>query len=204
MNKPRPTQEQVASATGGRKTRGRSKKLDAAITTATLRLLASHGPASVSIDAVARDVGCARSSIYRRFPTKESLITEAARTHFGSPPSPEGGSLLDRIAINRAASFGEPASVLAITLLMGEAVRGTEMGRRYLDEVIGPIRLQRTELLTKAISNGEIQADTDIGLLQDIIVGALLFRIAHHPEPEEDLARRITAILSDGVRPRPG
>jgi hypothetical protein len=87
---------------------------------------------------------------------------------------------------------------------MDEAVRRTELGRRYLDEVFGPIRRERTDHLERAIASGEIRADVDASLIQDMIAGTLLFRAVHHPEPEADLAQRITSILRDGVGPRPG
>jgi AcrR family transcriptional regulator len=204
MEKPPSRLEQASDTTGERRVRGRSKRLDAAIGAATLRLLASAGPAGVSIDSVAREVGCSRSSLYRRHASKESLILEVALRQFESPAVPNDSSLLDWVASSRAASFSEPASVLAITWLMEEAVRGTELGRRYIEEVFGPIRRERTGHLARAIASGEIRADVDASLLQDLIAGTLLFRAVHHPEPEADLVARITAILREGVGPRPG
>lgn len=190
--------------TGGRRVRGRSRRLDEAIRAATLHLLARAGPAGVSIDSVAREVGCSRSSLYRRHASKESLILEVALRQFESPAVPNDSSLLDWVASSRAASFSEPASVLAITWLMDEALRGTELGRRYLEEVFWPIRRERTGHIERAIADGEIRADVDASLIQDMIAGTLLFRAVHHPEPEADLAERITSILREGVGPRRG
>jgi AcrR family transcriptional regulator len=203
MGKPGSRQEQASDTTGERRVRGRSKRLDEAIRAATLHLLVSAGPAGVSIDAVAREVGCSRSSLYRRHASKDDLIMEAALGQFESPAVPDGSSLLDWVASSRAALFSEPASVLAMTWLMAEAVRGTELGRRYLGEVFGPIRRERTSHLLRAIASGEIKADIDASLIQDMIAGTMLFRAVHHPEPEADLAERITVILRDGVSPRP-
>ncbi len=189
-------------AAGMRRRRGPSKKLDAAIAAATLRLLAESGPSGVSIDAVARAVGCSRSSIYRRHATKESLILDAALSGFGSQTVPEDGSLLEWVTRSRAASFGEPAFVVALTVLMDEALRGTELGRRYLEEVFGPIRLERAGFLARAMANGEIRDDTDVDLILDIVTGSLLFRAAHHPEREDDLPKRLAAVLLYGVGAR--
>jgi AcrR family transcriptional regulator len=176
--------------------------LDAAITAATLRLLARLGPSGVSIDAVAREVGCSRSSLYRRHASKESLILAAALGQFGPQAVPDDGGSLEWVTRSRAESFREPAFVLAVCLLMDEALRGTELGRRYLEEVFGPLRLERAGFLSKAVANGEIRPDADIDLLLDVISGALLFRAAHHRETESDLADRLTAMLLDGVGER--
>ncbi|MGA3031593.1 MAG: TetR-like C-terminal domain-containing protein [Candidatus Limnocylindrales bacterium] len=143
-----------------RRRRGRSKKLDAAVNEAVLRLLGRLGPAGVTIDAVAREVGCHQ---------KPRCV--ASRAPF----------------------------VLAWTMLMDQTIRGTELGKRYFEEAFGLLRRERAEFLSPAVANGEIRADTDVDLLLDAVTGTLLFRAAHRPEPEPDLAERLTALLLDGV-----
>ncbi len=163
--------------TGPTRRRGPSKKLDAAIAEATLRLLGRAGPGGVSIEAVAREVGCSRSSIYRRHSSKESLILEATVDRLG--PRDAGartGRLLESVIRNRLASLREPAFVLAWTVLMDETVRGTDLGRRYFEEAFGPLRLERAEFLARAVAGGEIRPDVDIDLLLDIVTGTLLFQ----------------------------
>jgi hypothetical protein len=64
------------------------------------------------------------------------------------------------------------------------------------------VRLERAGFLSKAIANGEIRPDADIDLLSDVVSGAVLFRAAHHPDPEAGLAERPTALLLDGVGDR--
>lgn len=179
--------------------RGRSKKLDAAITEATLRLLGRDGPSGVSIDAIAREVGCSRSSIYRRHASKEALILDTSMELFGPPVERIEGHLLESVTAIRAGSFHETASALAMTMFMDEAIRGTELGRRYLAEVFETLRRDRMAVLSEAVQQGEIRADADIDLLLDAVSGTLLFRRAHHVEPEPDLSARLARLLLDGV-----
>ena len=151
---------------------------------------------------MAREVGCSRSSIYRRHETRESLILAATLDRFGPRDSgAQDGRLLESVIRSRAASLREPAFVLAWTVLMDETVRGTELGKRYFEEAFGPLRLERAEFLSRAVANGEIRADVDIDLLLDIVTGTLLFRAVHHPNMELDLPARLMAILADGVVP---
>jgi AcrR family transcriptional regulator len=191
----------IGTSAGGRK-RGRSKKLDAAITEATLRLLSRDGPSGVSIDAIAREVGCSRSSIYRRHGSKEALILAVSMEILGEPVERVEGHLLESVTAIRAGSFHETASALAMTMFMDEAIRGTELGRRYLSEVFLTLRQDRMAILQEAVEKGEIRADADIDLLLDAVSGTLLFRRAHHLEPEPDLSVRLAALLLDGVRVR--
>jgi AcrR family transcriptional regulator len=197
-----PSGEPRAADAGSTRRRGRSKKLDAAIAEATLRLLGHAGPGGVSIDAVAREVGCSRASIYRRYASKEGMILGATRERLGPRVSgTKGGRLLESVIRSRAASLREPAMVLAWTVLMDETVRGTDLGRRYSEEAFGPLRVERAEFLSRAVAGGEIRPDVDIDLLLDIVTGTLLFRAVHHPGAEADLPERLTAILAGGVEP---
>ena len=194
----------VADA-GSTRRRGPSKRLDAAIAEATLRLLGRAGPGGVTFDAVAREVGCSRSSIYRRHSSRESLILGATRDRFGPRDSgAQAGRLLQSVIRSRAASLRDPAFVLAWTVLMDETIRGTDLGERYFDEAFGPLRLERAEFLSRAVANGEIRPDIDIDLLLDMVTGTLLFRAVHHPTAEDDLPERLMDILARGVSPEGG
>jgi AcrR family transcriptional regulator len=202
MSSPLASEDLLVKAAGRVRRRGPSRKLDTAIAEATLRLLGSAGPGGISIDAVAREVGCSRSSIYRRYPSKESLILAATIERFGPRDSgAHDGRQLESVIRNRAASLREPAFVLAWTVLMDETIRGTDLGRRYFEEAFGPLRLERAEFLSRAVANGEIRPDVDLDLLLDIVTGTLLFRAVHHPKAEPDLPERFMAILAGGVVP---
>jgi AcrR family transcriptional regulator len=182
--------------------RGPSKKLDAAITEATRRLLRSVGPAGVTFEGVAREVGCSKASLYRRHSSKESMILAATMDLFATPPSePLDGRVLHEVIASRAKTLMEPGSVPVLTMMMNEAIASTEFGRSYLEVVYEPIRTRRGELLEAAAAKGQIRRDADIDLLLDVISGTLLFRRAHHQEYEPDLPGRLTALLLDGLRP---
>ncbi len=53
--------------------RPRDERADAAIMTATLDLLAEVGPTGLSVDEVAARAGVSKTTIYRRFATKDDL-----------------------------------------------------------------------------------------------------------------------------------
>ncbi len=194
----------TADRTGPDRRRGRgpSKKLDAAIAEATVRLVSRVGPARISIEGVAREAGCSKSSLYRRGLSRESLILESIATVWLVEEEPEHP--FEAIVRTRAQSFRDRAYALAIVMLIDEALRGTELGKRYLSEAFGPLRQGRADHLASAMDLGEVRADVDADLLLDVVTGALLFRTAHHPGPEPDLADRLVALLRDGIKPKGG
>ena len=57
--------------------RPRSEEADQAILGATIMLLAEHGVYGLSIEAVAAEAGVGKTTIYRRWQTKEDLVVAA-------------------------------------------------------------------------------------------------------------------------------
>ena len=70
------------SRPGGRSRQGRGVRTEAAILDATLRLLASRGIEGTSLDAVADEVGVAKSSVLWHFGSKEELLLRVAECVF--------------------------------------------------------------------------------------------------------------------------
>src|SRR5258708_34418773 len=57
--------------------RPRSRAVDRAILRAALELFIDHGVEGASIEKIARRAGVAKTSVYRRWPTRESLLAPA-------------------------------------------------------------------------------------------------------------------------------
>jgi AcrR family transcriptional regulator len=184
---------------GGRQ---RSPALDEGIIRAATKVLAELGPAEFTLEAVAREVGCAKSSIYRRYGSRTALIVEVGRRLFDETVPEESANLLADVIQIRARSLSRPVATTVLMCLMAEAATGGEIGRVFVDSIFAPIRVNRMEVLTRAIEHGEIQADTDLELLLDVISGTLSFRAAIRGEVEADLADRLLEMLLRGVASR--
>src|SRR4051794_23116301 len=63
---------------GGRRVgRPREARADRAIISAALELMAEHGVQALRVDDVARHAGVGKATIYRRYRSKDQLVTEA-------------------------------------------------------------------------------------------------------------------------------
>lgn len=56
--------------------RPRDPEKDRRIRDATWKLIARHGYDALTFEAIAQEVGCSRTTLYRRYPTKEKLVTK--------------------------------------------------------------------------------------------------------------------------------
>jgi AcrR family transcriptional regulator len=114
-------------------TRGRPRRAeaDAEILAATLTMLRAGGYRELSLDEVARRAGTAKSSIYRRWPSKAALAAEIVRREV---PAPDG----DLVAAFGALMNGPMGGVVAS--LIGEAQESAETRSIVLD-LLAPYRV---------------------------------------------------------------
>jgi AcrR family transcriptional regulator len=156
----------------------------------------------VSIEGVAREAGCAKTSIYRRYGTKDGLILAMADSLLESVLEGDWSTLDGAIEELWRGGVNNPAFVLTLSVLAADSIRGTELGRRFAEEVFQPRRAARIQHLAAIASRGGLNPDADLDLVLDVITGTLLYRAAHHRAVEPDLAERLTAMLVDGLKPR--
>ncbi len=86
---------QFKSASAAARRRGRPKNecIDVEVVAAVLDRLRSRGYRGVTMEGVARQVKRARTSLYRRWPSKRHLVADAVVAELGAQPAPDTGSL---------------------------------------------------------------------------------------------------------------
>jgi AcrR family transcriptional regulator len=158
---------------------------DRLILETTHRLLREHGYDRLTIDAVAREAGVARTTVYRRYQDKADLVSAAIETL--RPPvkrSASADARRDLIAHLESVRRNYGVS-LAGTLLMEEPYnpRLLELFRKRM---VIPQRQMVAETIQHGIERGQIRHDVNIERVLDLILGAFF-----------------AAVFADG-RPGPG
>jgi AcrR family transcriptional regulator len=179
--------------------RPRDARADAAILDAAVSVLAEHGTAGFTVDAVAARAGCGKATIYRRWPSRSSLLLDTAH-QMGLDASPvDTGSLRDDL-VAILTELGRkmrdtPAGRILPTVVAEAAVRPDMKG--VLSEFIEDRRARPREVVARAVERGELPADTDVGLLLDLVGGTVIFRelIAHRPTDAAYVGALVDRIL---------
>jgi AcrR family transcriptional regulator len=178
---------------------GRSARVRSAALKATLEELAEVGYAQLSLDGVARRAGVHKTTLYRRFGTREQLLLEALLER-GSErvPIPDTGSLRgDLAAYGKAivASLRSPEIVAVARTIAATSDRDSalaETSRRFW-----AARLELAgAMVERAIERGEVPADTDAGVVVEAVLGAIYFRLLMSGEP---LDKRFADAVADLV-----
>jgi len=171
--------------------RPRSERARVAILAAAAELLLDRGLAAVSMDTVAAQAGVSKATIYRWWPTKETLALDALYTEWAAaqPSEVNTGSLRgDLISLltpwARVASSRPYGRVIAA--LVSEAQTDPAYAAEYQRRVVQPRRDRARAILTRAIERGEIPPSTNAEVAIDLLYGPLYHRLLHGHAPLDD------------------
>lgn len=202
-----PHHEDDAAASAPRRGPGRprSPAADEAILTAAFELFAECGYADLSMEAVASRAGVAKTTLYRRYPDKASLI--AAASDRARPPIdfPDTGSLRTDIEAVVHASEQGAAQMMGLRLfaLMLEAfAEHSELREVYWRNFVEPRRRAFGGILERAKQRGELGEDVEVDLLIDVLAGSIFYLLLNEgPEPLTARVGRILDLLLAGAQP---
>ena len=175
-----------ASAAGTRRRRGPSSRVRAAAIAATLAELADGGYAALSLEKVARRAGVNKTTLYRRWGTREELVLDAMLERAGEHiPVPDTGSLrqdLLELARTAAANAATPEVAAMARAVAAESANDSKLAaanshfwaeRLVLDGVI----------VERAIERGEVPAGTDPRRVIEAVIGPIHLRLLLTREP---------------------
>lgn len=187
--------------------RPRSEDADKAIVEATIDLLAEVGIGAMSIEGIAARAGVGKTTIYRRWPDKESVIIDAVAALKGPPPQPAGESLRDDLVMLAEAAARSRESARGRRLyacFVGEMNRHPALKERYDKTVVQPRRAVTAGALRRAAERGELRDDLDIDAMVDIVNAPLLHWMLNHPDdsPTREFIEKLIDVVLNGLRPR--
>ncbi|QBD75645.1 TetR/AcrR family transcriptional regulator [Ktedonosporobacter rubrisoli] len=160
--------------------RPRSKEAHQAILDATLEILAEVGLQAMSIEQVAARAAVGKKTIYRRWSSKEALVSEAIRNLQADMPVIDTGHLrADLISMYRTAwqSLQNRPLIRPLYLrLLSECEANPAVFQVFVAQLALPRFQQFVQMVEKAQARGEIRQDLDLQLVTDLLIGPILFR----------------------------
>jgi AcrR family transcriptional regulator len=160
--------------------RPRSEESKAAILATTWELLKTTSLRDLSIEAIARQSGVGKTTIYRWWPSKVAVVMDAFVENVLTVTSfPENLSATEAIAQQMTslvqAFSGEYGRIVAQIIAEGQA--DPEALASYRDRFIYPRRAAAKIIIQQGIENGEFDPNLDPELAIDILYGAIYFRL---------------------------
>jgi AcrR family transcriptional regulator len=207
----------------GRRGRGRPRdpEADKAILQATLELFLERG-VDLSIEQVAKRAGVSKVTIYRRWPTKEGLILQAANAmrgqsipdsaiaeHLEDPFSPDATRKMLPLQVEM---FTRPEFRRGLAQMLAATQTYPALLAAWREGFIEPRQKLFSAAIERLTASGAMPADTDADVLWDQVLGALFVRLLLYPElPDPDemrhylitLARQTGLPLPDDIEDSP-
>lgn len=167
--------------------RPRSRAADQAILQAALKLFIAHGVDGASIAQIAESAGVARTTLYRRWSSKEALLAEAIVLERGDPEQiatadrAASGSLARKLVEALAGVVAAPDYTKLVARLAGSVPDRPELMSTYWNTYIVPRRKAIRTLLEKARARHLRRKDSDPEILLDLIGGAIMYHLLIRP-----------------------
>lgn len=189
---------------GPRRGAGRPRRPDAtdAILDAAGHLLLESGYAGLSVDAVAARAGVAKTTIYRRWPSKPALVGAAVeRLTLHAVEAPDTGNLRDDL--RHLLDPGFELVLRGAGRVLETLVRSSGQDGDLAETVKGIIHARRKafhQVLNRAIARGDVPASIDQELVIDVLVGTVWTRLFVTRSPVQgDVVDQILDLVLPGI-----
>lgn len=170
-------------------------------------MLIESGYDALTMDAVAAAVGVAKTTVYRRWPTKEHLIVAVLADWHTEIPVPDTGTVegdLTALASGMVAGLDPTPMRRLVAELVAASARDSSF-RSLVTDLWASRREACLVILRRGVERSELRPDLDPLLVLDNVAGSLYYRVLITAEPlDEHYVARLTQGVLDGIRPRTG
>lgn len=151
---------------------------------ATLELLSEVGFETMSIEAIASRAGVGKTTIYRRYSSKDELVADAIESIREEVLIPNTGDLwgdIDTLIENAAQITFTPLGRQAVAMIISSASSNSGFAQIYWEKYLQPRRQAFAMVLERAKERNEVSKDLDTGLVFDTMSGIMLYALIFPP-----------------------
>jgi len=192
---------------GSIKGRPRDPRADRAIVAATLELIAAVGVSDFRMEDVAARAGVGKAAIYRRYASKDELVTAAVAALVSEIDVPDTGSARgDLLALmhDAVAVYRDPVHAGVMPAVVGAMRRRPDLARAVREGFLAGRRDALRTVLERGVARGELHAGLDYELALDVLGGPLFYRLLITGGPLDDrLVEGVTDLILRGFAPDP-
>ena len=186
--------------------RPRDARVDRVVLAATVELMARGGLQDLRVDDVAAKAGVGKAAIYRRYRSKDELVTAAVAALVGDAIAiPDTGSTHDDLLVLMREAVGLYTGARAGKLmpdLVAAMARQPELAHAVRDVFLVERRAALRTVLERGIERGDLSPDMDVELALDMLGGPLFYRLLITGGPlDEQLAAGVAELIMRGFAP---
>jgi AcrR family transcriptional regulator len=186
--------------------RPRSEKAHRAILDAAIDLFVEEGFEGMSVEGVAARAGVGKTTIYRRWSSKEDLVIDAIDELIFDVQPPDTGSVREDLVemLTTVQTIFTTSRAGEVFPRMAAHVAGASpLGRAYLERVIAPRFALLQGMISRGVERGELPPGVDPELVRALLVGPIiLWKLTGQLTPRDARGRaeRIVDPVLRGLR----
>jgi AcrR family transcriptional regulator len=146
----------------------------------TLDLTAEVGYAGLSIEAIARQAGVGKHTIYRRWPSKPALLLDALNrawtTDLNYRDTGDVRSDLREQFLRSASALADPPLGPVYRAVIAEAQSDPALRATLHERFLRTVEQSTLDRITRAQHTGELRADADLTFAAEVLCGTLYYR----------------------------
>jgi len=177
------------------KGRPRSSAADRAILEAFREVLSEKGFADLRLEHVAARAGVGKSTLYRRWPSKEALaeqlLADLAGPHIAIAETGETRDELLAAVVNPMRAVTDTPFGPVIRALLSQIAINPKLGDPFRRDVVGARRAEIARVVARAIERGDLRAEANAELATELLVGPVYFRVFFGGELTLDFAEQV-------------
>ena len=184
--------------TGSARPGGRTARTRAAVLDATLAELVDRGYEGMSVESVAGRAGVHKTTVYRRWGSKERLVAEAleaaAESRIGAPDTGDVEGDLRELAHAVRATLSGREGVAAVYALVSGARVSSEVGR--IARRFWATRMAQVErIVERAVERGQLRRGTRTAEVIEHLAAPLYYQLLVRGEPPTEADADLAAAV---------
>jgi AcrR family transcriptional regulator len=154
---------------------------------------------------VADRAGVGKATIYRRYRSKDELVTDAVASLVSEIKIPNTGSTRADLLVLMSQAVELYSDELAARLMpavLEETRRNPELAKTVRDRFLAGRRAALSAVLKRGVRRGDLRRGLDLELALDVLGGAVFYRLLVTGGPiDEALAEGIVELILRGFAP---
>lgn len=173
----------IPSVANSNRGRPRSTERHQAILEATRALLTADGYERLNLEAIAARAGVSKQTIYKWWPSKSAVVTEAVLHDYVSiwgEPLPDTGDIAaDMLAwfTTQFSGFDRPDAAALIRALVAASAEDDTHAARLQEKLVEPALEQMTSWLAHGVETGQLRPDANIEIAARAFFGIILVNV---------------------------
>ena len=187
--------------------RPRSDEAHRAILDATRDLIVEKGFADLHLEHVAARAGVGKTTIYRRWASKEALAIELllslAAPHIAIGETGDTREELTAAVNNAIDGLTGSAFGPVIRALLSQIANNPALGDPFRATVVQARRTEIAAVIGRGIARGDLRRDVNMDIATELLVGPVYFRLMFGGELNDEFATSVIDTLLQGLATAP-